>query len=108
MVNNTALAAKRGCQPNSPDVQCATAECCADYCESFLADCAAVVWGWGRDNGCNFMCDASNATTVPRPGEALVIVRPNQDLCGKLPPSPLHLQVGNVACLQLLVSRVVT
>ena len=54
---------------------------------------------------CNFMCDASNATTVPRPGEALVIVRPT-DLCDKLPPSPLHLQVGNVACL--LVSRVIT
>lgn len=93
MFNNTRFASNRGCNPPSPDVTCPTADCCAEFCEKFLADCAAVDWGWQRDNGCNFVCDSSNATTIPMPGQTLVIVRPNQDLCGKLPPSPLHLQV---------------
>ena len=49
--NNTDIAA-RGCYPLSPAVKCETFECCAEFCEKFLPNCAAVTWGWKRDRGC--------------------------------------------------------
>ena len=77
--------------PRNPDVVCDTWQCCAEFCEKFLPKCAAVTWNYGNTGACNFRC-ASNHTTHAADGIALVIVRPNRDLCMVPdPPPPPHL-----------------
>lgn len=67
----------------------ASVAACAALCKSQPL-CAGAVWNgpqstW-KDSGCNLHC--STKATHAGAGELAIAVRPDTDLCGKLPPPP--------------------
>ena len=64
-------------------VKGANASQCADACQK-LHGCAAVSWNQGKDQCCNFKCNARGQSVVE--GEEGVIVHPLLNSCGERPP----------------------